>query len=85
MQCHFQINFVYVKRLDSPGITLRLKPATELVFSIDIFFQGTNGSLTIFLEDRDKSLVYPISFTCSSILIDVQQNTSINSKNFVTY
>nr|CAG4635983.1 EOG090X0272 [Eubosmina coregoni]SVE69666.1 EOG090X0272 [Eubosmina coregoni] len=48
----------------------------DLVFGIDILFQGTNGSLTIFLEDRDRSLVYPISFTCSSILIDVQQNSS---------
>ena len=71
---------------DSPGITLRLKPVIDLVFGIDILFQGTNGSLTIFLEDRDRSLVYPISFTCSSILIDVQQNSSnqiCSQKNLV--
>jgi len=57
---------------DSAGISLRLKPGTELVMSLNVFFQGINGSLTIYLENREKNReIFPITFLCSSTLIEI--------------
>ena len=55
------------------GVSLRLKPGMELVFSMDLLFLEKNGSsLIINVEDRDQSKVFPIIFTCTSTLIAVE-------------
>nr|CAG4643050.1 EOG090X0272 [Ilyocryptus agilis] len=59
------------------GLGLRLKPGTEMVFGVDLKFNGSNGSLTIFIEDRDNSQVFPISFVCSPVLIDIKNSKTI--------
>jgi len=62
----------------SGGVSLRLKPGSELVLSVDIHFYGTNGSLTVYLENKEKKgEVYPITFSCSSTLIEVDDKATI--------
>nr|SVE76253.1 EOG090X0272 [Daphnia longispina] len=60
---------------DGPGISLRLKQGTDLVLSFDLRFLSTNGSLTFFLEDRDRSQIFPVSFTCSSVLVEAHNSS----------
>nr|CAG4650783.1 EOG090X0272 [Simocephalus serrulatus]SVE94105.1 EOG090X0272 [Simocephalus serrulatus] len=67
---------------DSPGIFLRLKQGTDLVLSIDVRFLTGNSSLTLFLEDRDRSQIFPVSYTCSPVLIEVYNSSGSYSTNY---
>nr|CAG4636821.1 EOG090X0272 [Ceriodaphnia reticulata]SVE72802.1 EOG090X0272 [Ceriodaphnia reticulata] len=67
---------------DSPGISLRLKQGTDLVLSFDVRFFAINSSLTFFLEDRDRSQIFPVSFTCSSVLIEAHNSSGSYSTNY---
>lgn len=83
LQFHYEFatNMVFLKIFflkGSSGISLRLKPGAELVLSLDILFQGTSGSLTIYLENKDKKgELFPVIFSCSSTLIEVEDRTTI--------
>lgn len=73
-----QTHVVEFNSRSSSGISLRLKPGAELVLSLDILFQGTSGSLTIYLENKDKKgELFPVIFSCSSTLIEVEDRTTI--------
>jgi len=73
-----QTHVVEFNSRSSAGISLRLKPGSELVMNVDVIFYGTNGSLTFYLENKDKKGdVFPITFSCSSTLIAVEDKTTI--------
>ena len=61
---------------DTTGITLRLKPAQELVMSVDVRLEGFNSSITIWMEDRDRSQSYPVIFSCATNVLMQSFNTS---------
>nr|CAG4646858.1 EOG090X0272 [Megafenestra aurita]SVE92256.1 EOG090X0272 [Megafenestra aurita] len=67
---------------DSFGISLRLKQGTDLVFNIDVRLLSRNSSLTLFVEDRDRSQIFPITYLCSSILIEAHNSSSSYSTNY---
>jgi len=49
----------------------------ELVMSLNVLFESDNSTLTILVEDRDRAQVFPVSFTCSTVLIE-----AFNTSNF---
>nr|SVE79356.1 EOG090X0272 [Daphnia magna] len=67
---------------DSTGISLKLRQGIDLVLSFDLRFLSMNGSLTIFLEDRDRSKIFPVSFVCSPVLIHVFNSSGSYSTNY---
>jgi hypothetical protein len=52
------------------------------VLSFDLRFLSMNGSLTLFLEDRDRSQTFPVSFTCSSVLVEAHNASKAFSPDF---
>nr|CAG4638290.1 EOG090X0272 [Cyclestheria hislopi] len=70
-------NVVEFYSKDSSGISLRLKPGTELIWNMDLLFHEPNGSVTLYVEDRDKGQFYSIIFTCTPTLIAVEDQNII--------
>lgn len=46
--------------------------------SLNVLFESDNSTLTILVEDRDRAQVFPVSYTCSTVLIEAF-NTSNSS------
>nr|CAG4649138.1 EOG090X0272 [Scapholeberis mucronata]SVE93483.1 EOG090X0272 [Scapholeberis mucronata] len=65
-------NVLVFNSLATAGIFLRLKQGNDLVLSVDVRMFSVNSSITVFLEDRDRSQIFPISYTCSSMLIEAK-------------
>lgn len=77
----YPVNLTFVS--DSFGISLRLKQGTDLVFNIDVRLLSRNSSLTLFVEDRDRSQIFPITYLCSSILIEAHNSSKCVIINFI--
>lgn len=46
--------------------------------SVDVHFQNDNGSLTVLVEDRDRAQVFPVSYTCSNVLVEAVNTSRFN-------
>lgn len=71
-----QSNLIEFNSRDTNGITLRLKPLQDVVLSLDIRLEGSNSSMTIWLEDRDRSQSFPVVFSCATTTLIESFNSS---------
>lgn len=65
--------FIVLSLIDSTGISLKFK-GSELVLNAKLLFRDTNGSLSVLVEDRERSQLYSLAFVCSSELITVSDS-----------